>query len=262
MSLAKPTPRERAKPKRPRTKCAICDHSLAKHADGFCSVRVALGPMNGPSGLCGCLDFKFKMPPPAAVKALRRSPIQRASAPIKKVMPRCKCGHKERTHYLDGVATSCRRCTCAKYQAKRIPANKKPRGMRESDLGRAKRTLWKRFAAYVKARDGNACFTCDAVVTGGDLQAGHMFPGRTGALLYDPLVVFSQCSDCNRGKRGNTPVFVRRYVERFGIEQFQAAVARTSREKQWRTHEVRELIAALRRGGADYEALYMERHGL
>lgn len=134
--------------------------------------------------------------------------------------------------------------------------------MRQSDLGRAKRTLWDYFAKYVKARDGNNCFTCDAYVTGDDLQAGHMFPGRTGALLFDPLVVFSQCSGCNRGKRGNSAVFVDRYIKRFGVAQFQAAVARTSREKQWRTHEIRELIAAIRRSPADYETLYMEKHGL
>lgn len=138
--------------------------------------------------------------------------------------------------------------------------------MRASDLGKAKRTLWDYFRDWVYARDGNVCFTCDAVLTEEDIkagkrQAGHMFPGRTGALLFDPLVVFVQDAHCNKGLRGNTPVFVRRYVERFGIEQFQAAVARTSRDKQWRTHEVRELIAVLRDRPDQYEAFYMEHHG-
>jgi hypothetical protein len=228
--------------------CRICKHTEAEHHDGAdgCSG-------DGPTKYgCGCNIYE--------------PPVARKSAPAmtkRKLMPKCQCGHSHRRHFLDGTPTSCRRCTCTEYRAKRkVRSDKKPRGMRESDVGKAKRTLWKKFAAYVKARDGNQCFTCDRYAEGGSLQAGHMFPGRTGALLFDPLVVFSQCADCNGGERGRTAVFVDRYIKRFGIEQFQAAVARTSRDKQWRTHEVRELIAAINRGGADYEALYMEKHGL
>lgn len=182
--------------------------------------------------------------------------------------PRCKhCAHSYSKHYVPNesdASIDCMRCeSCPGYEPKRkTRSDKKPRGTKASDVGKAGRTLWKKFAAYVKARDGNQCFTCDAWASGVELQAGHMFPGRTGALLYDPLVVFSQCDSCNRGKRGNTAVFVQRYIERFGVEQFRAAVARTSREKKWTTPELRELIEALKRGGADYETLYMERHGL
>jgi hypothetical protein len=208
----------------------------------------------------------------------RTAPVARKSAPARtkrKLMPKCRhCAHPHSKHadkiginYLPG----CYRClACPGYEPKRKPrSDKKPRGMKDSDLGKAKRTLWAKFRAYVYRRDGNVCFTCDRVLTDEDIragkrQAGHMFPGRTGALLFDPLVVFVQDAHCNKGLCGNTPEFVRRYVERFGIAQFQAAVARTSRDKQWRTHEVRELIAALNRdpSGAEYEALYMEKHGL
>lgn len=213
-----------------------------------------------------CRTAAAGLPTPGYVHTCRPAPARTK----RKLMPKCsQCAHPESKHSPDrpnGGPRKCLRChVCPGYQPKRkTRSDKKPIGMRESDVGKAKRTLWKKFAAYVKARDGNQCFTCDAYAEKGDLQAGHMFPGRTGALLFDPLVVFSQCVDCNCGRRGSTAVFVDRYIKRFGVEQFQAAVARTSRDKQWRTHEVRELIAALNRdpSGAEYEALYMEKHGL
>lgn len=184
--------------------------------------------------------------------------------------PRCRtCGgawarHKENAR---GFKEAMKAGECEKYQPKRPPPkNKLPRGHRKSDLGKAKRTLWDDwFAPYIKARDGNACFTCDRVVTGVELQAGHMFPGRTGALLFDPLVVKSQCVFCNKGKRGNTAVFVARYIAKHGSVQFEVVVARTSRDMQWRTHEIRELIEALKRDRDEpgyYESFYEARYGL
>jgi hypothetical protein len=243
-------------------KC-ICKHGIDKH--------INFPKDSGPCGVkrCTCDLFSRQSPPPA---------VARKSAPARtkrKLMPKCRhCAHPYSRHATGPGAQpdpACSRCaSCPGYEPKRkTRSDKKPIGMRESDLGKAKRTLWAKFRAYIYRRDGNVCFTCDRVLTDEDIragkrQAGHMFPGRTGALLFDPLVVFVQDAHCNKGLCGNTPEFVRRYVERFGIEQFQAAVARTSRDKQWRTHEVRELIAALNRdpSGAEYEALYMEKHGL
>lgn len=201
----------------------------------------------------------------AAPTRIRRSPIARKAEPLKrKPGPRCKhCGHPESRHDASHLMHVCTRCkACPGYEPKRkVRSDKMPRGTRKSDVGKAGRTLWKKFSAWVKRRDGNQCFTCPAVVSGVELQAGHMFPGRTGALLYDPLVVFSQCDSCNRGKRGNTPEFVRRYIERFGVELFRAAVVRTSREKKWTTHELRELIGVLNQTPDQYEAFYKEKHG-
>jgi hypothetical protein len=198
------------------------------------------------------------------------------------IRPRCTCKHTWKRHEhgeCDHSRQSCadigceaqrckvKGCACTSYRAQRPPPkNKLPRGHRKSDLGKAKRTLWDDwFAPYIKARDGNVCFTCGQVVTGGDLQAGHMFPGRTGALLFDPLVVKSQCSDCNRGKRGCTAVFIARYIALHGTGQFEVVVARTSRDMQWRTHEIRELIEALKRERDEpgyYESFYEARYGL
>lgn len=190
-------------------------------------------------------------------------PEEKARVPIR---PRCRhCKKSYRYHMGPGVLHG--GGSCPGYSPKRPPPkNKLPRGHRKSDLGAAKRTLWARFSDYVRARDGRTCFTCDKVATdedvrAGKLQAGHMFPGRTGALLFDPLVVKSQCASCNKGKNGMTAVFIARYIALHGIEQFELVVKRTSREKQWRTHEIRELIEALKQGPAQYEALYEQKHG-
>jgi hypothetical protein len=195
-----------------------------------------------------------------------KSTEEKARVPIR---PRCRtCGgawarHKENAR---GFKELQRAGECEKYLPKRPPPkNKLPRGYRKSDLGRAKRTLWDMVSKYVRDRDGRACFTCGKVATDedvrqGKLQAGHMFPGRTGALLFDPLVMKSQCADCNGGKRGCTAVFIAKYIALHGIEQFELVVARTSRRKDWKTHEVRELIEALKQGPAQYEALYAEKY--
>jgi hypothetical protein len=193
--------------------------------------------------------------------------------------PKCICGHAKKLHTCAVGCTDdwCEKCgaECQTYIASAGPfvpsrsvrtsapkRKARPAKKRKTSLAAAKRTLWDYFAAYVKARDGNVCFTCDAFCEGASRHAGHMFAGRTGALLYDPLVVYVQCAGCNRGRRGHAAEFARRYIDRFGIDQFQAAVRRTTREKHWTLPEVRELIEALKAGGAAYESLYMEKHGL
>jgi hypothetical protein len=208
---------------------------------------------------------------PKPVKAEKRAPkpIGRSSKAM-----RCVCGHQKVRHVSrrgaaygtrwDCTATC---CDCGAYRpeparSSKPARSKRPRRQRKTRLGAAKRTLWDYFSKYIKARDGSVCFTCDAHAEGDSLHAGHMFPGRSGSMLYDPLMVFSQCAGCNRGKNGNAAEFATRYIDRFGIEQFQAAAKRASRKKQWTLPEVLELKEALRRGGADYECLYMEKHGL
>ena len=139
---------------------------------------------------------------------------------------------------------------------------KKPAKQRKTTLGAAKRTLWDYFARYIKGRDGNQCFTCDAHAEGAYLHAGHLFSRSIGATLYDPLNCHSQCAGCNRGRRGNIPEYVSRFMSRYGGGQFTRLTNKARQIKQWTMPEVRELTEALKRGGADFEAFYMERYGL
>lgn len=138
----------------------------------------------------------------------------------------------------------------------------RPARERKTSLGAAKRTLWSYFAAYVKNRDGNQCFTCPAIVSGVYLHAGHMFSRRHSATIYDPKNCHSQCSACNRGRRGNTPEYVARFINKYGVREFERLANKAREFRQWTLPEVRELIAALRRSGADFEILYAEKYGL
>lgn len=157
---------------------------------------------------------------------------------------------------------------CARRAAgkgKRTPKRRKKRlsRVRRTSLAAAKRTLWDYFAAYVKARDGNVCFTCDkAGLQGVNWHAGHMIPGRGGWVLFDPEVVRSQCSRCNWHLKGNAPEFAIRYIATFGEAKFNALVVRARGVKQWTLPEVRALIEAIKRGPADYETYYEEHYGI
>jgi hypothetical protein len=126
------------------------------------------------------------------------------------------------------------------------------------------RKLWKLFAAYVKARDGDSCISCPAVgLVGKNWQAGHMIPsdGRPG-VRYDPKNVHSQCGHCNCWLGGNGATYALEVINRYGIEEFNRLHAKAKEFRQWREPELEELIAALKVGGAEYEMLYAEKYGL
>jgi len=149
-----------------------------------------------------------------------------------------------------------------KRSVKPIARRTRPRKQRKGKLGAAKRTLWNYFARYVKDRDGNECFTCDRWAEGSSLHAGHLFTRARGSMLYEPKAVHSQCAACNRGRRGNIPEYTLRFIDKYGVEEFQRLARRATQEKHWTEPEVRELIEALRVGGAEFEMLYAEKHGL
>jgi hypothetical protein len=61
--------------------------------------------------------------------------------------------------------------------------------------------------------------------------------------------------------RGNTASYASWFLDKYGIEQFQRLSTMSKMLKRWRTHEIIDLIEALKRGPADYELLYEEKHG-
>lgn len=134
---------------------------------------------------------------------------------------------------------------------------------RKSALAAGKRKLWEMFSAFVKERDGNACFSCGSSgLEGANWHAGHMFPaGGSSILRWHPLNVHSQCYRCNINLGGNGAEYASRFIEVYGIDQLMYLNEIKRQQMQWREPDIRELIEALKRGGADYELLYAEKIG-
>lgn len=149
---------------------------------------------------------------------------------------------------------------------RRSPAPKRarrPRRQRKSSLAALKRKLWPMFAAYVKARDGNVCFSCGAEgLEGRNWQAGHMYSKKAHpALYYHPLAVHSQCYRCNKWLGGNGAAYASHFLEVYGVDQLLYIDSVKNKEPHFREHDYEALIEALVRGGADYELKYIELSG-
>jgi hypothetical protein len=131
-------------------------------------------------------------------------------------------------------------------------------------LPKVRTSTWDLFAAYVKQRDGNVCFSCGkAGLEGRGWHAGHMFPsGNNSVIRYEPKNVHSQCGRCNCFLGGNGAAYVSRFLDVYGVEEFRRLSGLRGTEKKWTRPELEEMSAALKRGGADFECWYAERYGL
>lgn len=149
-------------------------------------------------------------------------------------------------------------------QRSRAPIARKarPRRERKSSVAALKRKLWRLFAAYVKQRDGNECFTCgQRGLEGKNWQAGH-FIRKDGhaAVAFDPKNVHSQCGRCNLYERGCVHEYAVRIMDWYGESELNRLVYRSRETKTWTAPELSDLIAALEKGPAEYELLYYERY--
>jgi len=135
---------------------------------------------------------------------------------------------------------------------------------RRSSLAALKRKLWKLFAAYVKERDGNTCFSCGrGGLAGSNWHAGHLFPAGSSSLIrWEPKNVHSQCYHDNINLGGAGAAYAVRFIERYGIDEFNRLSALSREMKAWKPYEIEALIAAIKRSGADYEMAYAELYGL
>jgi hypothetical protein len=145
---------------------------------------------------------------------------------------------------------------------KPIRRTSRPRKARRTPLAALKRQLWRLFASYVKERDGNVCVSCGKPgLAGSGWHAGHLFPSNGNSLLrYHPLNVGSQCAVCNVWRGGNGASYANAFLDRYGVEQFKALCAMVGQPHTWTAPEVAEMIAELKRGGADYECWYFRRY--
>lgn len=147
---------------------------------------------------------------------------------------------------------------------KRIARKSRPRRERRTTLAALKRKLWVLFSRYVKDRDGNTCVSCGrGGLEGPGWHAGHLFPaGSHNIIRWEPKNVHSQCFHCNCNLGGNGAAYALWFIDKYGSEEFVRLSKRAQIIRPWRAHEVQDLIAALEKGGADYEMLYAERYGL
>lgn len=154
--------------------------------------------------------------------------------------------------------------TPLKRGTKRIDRKTRPAKKRKTPMGKLLRTLRDKFHTYVKQRDGNTCFSCGrSGLEGLGWHAGHFLSaGKYGVIRYEPKNVHSQCYYCNINLRGNGGAYALAIIETYGVEELQRLQRKRREIKQWKRYEVEEMIAALDKGGADYECLYAERYGL
>jgi hypothetical protein len=148
---------------------------------------------------------------------------------------------------------------------KSAPARtKRPRSKSKNKLPAQRTKTWDLFAAYVKQRDGNVCFSCGkAGLVSYDWHAGHMFPsGNNAVIRYEPKNVHSQCGRCNCFLSGNGAAYVAHFLEVYGLDELQRIQAKRGQEKRWTRVELEEMATVLQRGGADFECWYAERYGL
>ena len=141
--------------------------------------------------------------------------------------------------------------------SKPIARRVRPGRVRKTPLGRLKKKLDCLFAAYVKARDGRVCITCAAQPEGRNHHAGHFFRRGIMSLRWDPKNVHSQCGvPCNKYRRGALAEYAAAIIDRYGATELQRLAARSKVIRKWTRPDLERLIAALEKGGAEYELAY------
>lgn len=106
-------------------------------------------------------------------------------------------------------------------------------------LSDAKKDTWAAFSKFIRARDclkttgtigRGVCYTCGNIYDFKKLQAGHLVPGRSNAVLFDEVGVRCQCRGCNVFKYGEQLLFRRHLVIEIGEEMVQVL-----ENKRWQT---------------------------
>lgn len=124
-----------------------------------------------------------------------------------------------------------------------IKRKAKPKKRQKSELALFKKKLWRKFADFVKKRDGNTCFSCGKTpLIGNDWHAAHCFSaGKYPALRWRLDNVFSGCAKCNIWLKGNYVEFHARYKECFGQEKYDELFSHRNDVKQWRLEDLKEV---------------------
>ena len=143
---------------------------------------------------------------------------------------------------------------------KLIARKKRPARERKTPLGTLKRMLWSLLRLYIFDAYGTRCYTCGAgPLQGKNLQAGHfILAGSSLAVRYSPNNVRPQCFRCNISLKGNGAWYAKQLRVDIGERNYSDLFSRSRVIMQLRRADLQEMIAALRRGGVEYETYWAE----
>lgn len=141
--------------------------------------------------------------------------------------------------------------------------NTRPAKVRKTSLAALKRKLWERIKQYIRKTHGNTCYTCGAQgLEGSNWHTAHFVnAGASSAVRYDPDNLRPCCYRCNVSLHGNIANYALALWDEIGEAKVRSLLARSKPTKSWKAYEIEELIAALDKGGAEYELLYFEKYG-
>jgi len=118
-------------------------------------------------------------------------------------------------------------------------------------LAKVKKKLWIIFSEFIRKRDGlettgttewGMCITCGKRYHYKMLQAGHFIAGRHNAGLFSEKGTHAQCYNCNINLKGNTLVYRRALIVKYG-EGIDEQLEKEAQEiKQFTIPELEEMI--------------------
>lgn len=131
-------------------------------------------------------------------------------------------------------------------------------------LSKVKKKCWTEFSIYIRKRDGlettgsiewAMCITCGKRYHYKMLQAGHFIAGRHNAGLFSEKGTHAQCYNCNINLKGNTLVYRRALIVKYG-EGIDEQLEREAQEmKQFTIPELEEMILSYKQKIKELEIL-------
>jgi hypothetical protein len=95
---------------------------------------------------------------------------------------------------------------------------------------------------YIRERDGYKCFVCGFVGTRSTIDNGHLIKRGKKNVLFDDLNCHAQCKGCNKLHNYYPEHYTRKGILRHGSDKYADLVDRSIPLKQWKSHELQELI--------------------
>lgn len=116
---------------------------------------------------------------------------------------------------------------------------------KKKSVAALKRSLWKIFTAYVKARDNYTCVTCRRKVEGANAQGGHYIAKAACGLDYyfSETNVHCQCANCNLRLEGNRPAYREYIVRTYGLRVLADLEQNYHKPCKWSQGDFEEKIA-------------------
>jgi hypothetical protein len=136
--------------------------------------------------------------------------------------------------------------------------------MKKPTLSKVKKKLWVVFSEFVRKRDGlettgsiewGMCITCGKRYHYKMLQAGHFIAGRHNAGLFSEKGTHAQCYNCNINLKGNTLVYRRALIVKYG-EGIDEQLEKEAQEiKQFTIPELEEMILSYKQKNKELDEL-------